>query len=782
MRHTTIIGFIILLALSLGIFSCSSTRHVPEGEYLLKKYKIKTDNKNIEKSEIKKYIRQKPNQRFLGMSFPLFLYNLSSPHKDKGISKWLRKSGEAPVVWDPYMMEESSRQIKNYLEKQGYYEARVTDTAFLNDQKVTVQYNLGVEQPYRVSQVNYRVNDSVLAPFLYPDTSRLPVKPGDVFSVDLLEQERNMIENILRNQGFYRFSKDFVSYIADTSARDNTVDLTVEVNPYAVQQEDEQEQEQEDEDEDEPTTISHKRYRIDSIYIFSDYDPREAIADRQEYVEGLDTLEHKNLKFVFRGEPGIDLDVITQSNYLEPGQWYSQDETDKTYQHLNALRLFQIINIKYNESSDSGDSLRGKLDCHIYLKKFKLQSYTIELEGTNSSGNIGGAGNLVYTHKSIFGGAEQFQSTFTGAFEILDQEKFNRIDNTLRLGTEVSIDFPQFMLPFLRSDRFVKEYNPKTTLSARYNYQERPDYTRTLASMTFGYRWQNRNYLTHYVNPVELNVLRLPYLSENFKRNMEDIYLRSSYDDHFLSMTSYSMIYNNQDMKKTRNFQYFRLNAEVAGNLFTAYSHITNMKKEGDHYEFFGIRYAQFFKLDFDFRHYQILDDDERFVYRLFIGGGFPYGNSNALPFVEQYYSGGANSLRAWNVRALGPGSYRPRDDFRGYPNLTGDLKLELNWEYRFKLFWLLQGAFFIDAGNIWSVNPSDERRGALFDPHDLVNEIAIGTGFGIRFDLSFSVLRLDLGLKMKDPSYPVGERWLPGNRPVNHQTIGWNIAIGYPF
>ena len=433
MRHTTTICLIILLPLVPGLFSCSTTKHVPEGEYLLKRYKIETENKNIEKSEIKKYIRQKPNQRFLGLSFPLFFYNLSNPDKEKGINKWLRKAGEAPVVWDPYMMKESAQQIKNYLEKQGYYDAQVTDSAIFHDHKVTVQYNLDVKKPYRVSNVEYQVKDSVLEPFLFSDTARLPVKPGDVFSVELLQQERNMIETILRNNGFYRFSKDFVNYIADTTLRKNKVDLSVEINPFPVRQG----------DEEEFITTSHKRYKIDSIYIFPDYDPREAIADKQEYIESLDTLEHKNLKFVFRDEPGVDLDVITQSNYLEPGEWYSQDETDKTYQHLNSLRLFQIINIKFNESESSRDSLVGKLDCHIYLKKFKLQSYTIELEGTNSSGNIGGAGNLVYTHKSIFGGAEQFQSKVTGAFEILDQEKFNRIDNTLRLGTELSIDFPK---------------------------------------------------------------------------------------------------------------------------------------------------------------------------------------------------------------------------------------------------------------------------------------------------------------------------------------------------
>jgi outer membrane protein assembly factor BamA len=771
MRDNKAIFPILFLILSLGFFSCSTTRHVPEGEYLLKKYKIKIENKNIEKNEIKKYIRQKPNQRFLGLSFPLLLYNLSNPNKDAGIHKWLREKGKEPVVWDPYMMEESRQQIKNYLDKRGYYNSEVKDTAFYKDQKVTVQYNLNVNKPYRISRVDYLVKDSVLKPFFYPDTSQLPLEPGTIFSVELLQEERNRIETILRNKGFYKFSKDYVSFLADTSQEKNKVDLTVEVNPFPFREVDEQIQ-----------TISHKRYKIDSIYIFPSYDPKEAIADRQEYLRSLDTIQRAGLNFVFRKDPGVDLNVIRQSNYLKTGDWYSQEEVDKTYQHLNSLRLFQIINIKFNEKAYPEDSLTGKLDCHIYLKKFKLQSYTIELEGTNSSGNIGGAGNLVYTHKSIFGGAEQFQSKFTGAFEILDQDKFNRIDNTLRLGTELSIDFPEFLLPFLHKDRFVKKYNPKTTLSGMYNYQERPDYTRTLANLTFGYRWSSMKHLTHFINPIELNFLRLPYLSDNFQRNLEEIYLKSSYDDHFLSVTSYSMIYNNQDVQKNRNFQYFRLNAEVAGNTLNALSNIANFERVGDHYELFGVRYAQFFKLDFDFRHYQIFGDEERIVYRLFLGGGIPYGNSSALPFVKQYFSGGANSLRAWNVRALGPGSYTPREEFMGYPNLTGDLKLEANWEYRFPMFWLLEGALFVDAGNIWSLNPSDDRPGAQFKARDFINEVAIGTGLGIRFDLSFSVLRLDMGLKLKDPSYPIGERWLPSNRPITSESISWNIAIGYPF
>ena len=766
-----IIHYIIILIPVFGFFSCSTTKHVPEGEYLLKKYEIETENKDIEKREIRKYIRQKPNDRILGLKFPLALYGLSNPEQDKGLSKFFKKIGEEPVVWDPYLTEQSRQEISNYLEKKGYYDASVSDTVIQKRKKATVKYNIDLNDPYIINQIDYEIKDSTLRSFLLPDTSRLPIGEGSVFSVDLLQEERNMIEEILRNKGFYNFSKDFVTYVADTLGKKNLVDLTVEVNKFMIKQGDE-----------EFRTTSHKRYKIDSIYVFPDYNPQEAIARQKQYLANVDTIFYNGLAFVYNQQPGVDLDVINHSNYLQSDQWYSQEEVNRTYDRLNSLRLFRIINIKFEESESGQDSLVRSLDCYIYLQKFKLQSYTIELEGTNSSGNIGGGGNLVYSHRSLFGGAEQFQSKFSGAFEILDQDKFSRIDNTLRLGAEVGIDFPEFLLPFVRSEQFVKNYHPQTSLSAQYNYQERPDYTRTLANLSFGYHWENRRDLTHYINPIELNILQLPFLSENFKRNLGDIYLRSSYDDHFLSVTSYSMIYNNQNVKRTNDFQFLRLNAELGGNLLTGLNKILGTQKVGDHYEIFGIRYGQFVKTDLEFRHYEIFSEQNRFVYRVFLGAGFPYGNSSALPFVKQYFSGGANSLRAWNVRALGPGSYTPNEDFRGYPNLTADFKFEANWEYRFDMFWMLEGAFFADAGNIWSLNRGDERKGALLKPDEFLNEIAVGTGFGLRFDLSFSVLRLDLGVKLRDPAFEKGNRWLPGNRQIRRETISWNIAIGYPF
>jgi outer membrane protein assembly factor BamA len=394
---------------------------------------------------------------------------------------------------------------------------------------------------------------------------------------------------------------------------------------------------------------------------------------------------------------------------------------------------------------------------------------------------LGGGGNLVYRHKSLFHGAENFETKLTGAFEILDPEKFSRIDNTVKIGAEVSLDVPKFMLPVLKSEAFVKKYHPKTSFSALYNYQERPDYTRTIANLSFGYKWKSSSFMNHFINPVELNILRLPFRSEKFKDAIEATYLQNSYEDHFLSLSSYSLIYNNQNVKKARDFQYFRLNSEIGGNILTGVNHLIGQEKPQEYFELFGIRYAQFFKLDVDFRYYQILDSDSRIVYRFFAGGGLPYGNSEALPFVKQFFSGGANSIRAWNVRSLGPGSYSP-EELTGYPNQTGDLKLEANVEYRFSMLWILEGAFFLDAGNIWTIEEHENLEGAKFEAGKFVNDMALGTGFGLRFDLSFSVVRLDLGLKLRDPKYPSPEKWLPGSRKISSNTVSWNIAIGYPF
>ncbi len=768
-------GFqILLIFLSFFLlFSCSPAKYIPKDKYLLKSNEIEISSGKVKERDLKEYIKQKPNRRVLGLKLPMYFYSLSNPEKEKGFSKFLREKAEKPVIWDKYMTEESLKQMKYFLENKGYYNATVEDTAIKKDQKVKVKYLVKLNEPYVIHNVTFDVRDSVLSPYIFSDTVNSFLEKGERFEVELLEKERNRITNNLKEDGFYRFSKDFINYIADTTVNDehNRVDLTVQINKYLINAE-----------EDTFRQVHHKRYKINQIYVYPDYEPKEAIAREDEYLEDLDTTLFGGIHFIYEGEPGIKLNLIKQSNYLEKDEWYNQNDVNSTYEHLNSLRLFKLINIRFRETDSTGseDSARF-LNAFIYLKKFKLQSYTIELEGTNSSGNLGGAGNLLYRHKSLMRGAENFEAKLTGAFEILDPEKFNRIDNTVKVGGEVNLDLPKFLLPVLKSERFVKKYHPKTSLSTLYNYQERPDYTRTIANLSFGYKWKSKQNVNHFVNPIELNILRLPFRSEEFRKAIENTFLVNSYQDHFLSLSSYSLAYNNQDVKKSRNFQYFRMNSELGGNILSGISNLIDQPKTKGHYEIFGIRYAQFFKLDFDLRHYHIFDAENRIVYRLFAGGGFPYGNSEALPFVKQYFSGGANSLRAWNVRALGPGSFSPEEEV-GFPNQTGDLKLEANMEYRFAMFWILEGALFLDAGNIWAIDENENIKGAMFRTDRFINEIAIGTGFGLRFDLSFSVVRLDLGLKLRDPEFPLDERWIFGNRKISTNTISWNIAIGYPF
>jgi len=746
---------------------------VPEDKYLLKGYdiEIESDGADIKKNELKSYIKQKPNRKFLGLKFPLFIYSLSNKDKDSGLSKVFENMGEKPVVWDKYMTEEAKKQIRYFLENKGYYNSTVKDTVVFSGRKAKVKYLIDLNEPYIINNISYDIRDSFLKSYIFQDTTKRLINKGDIFSVEKMETERKRIENLLKNEGFYDFSKDFISYVADTTHIENKVDLTLRVSKYPVKT-----------DDGEIKNISHKRYKINNIYIFPDYSPKQAIAERGEYMENLDTTTINYLNFVYKDDPGIELKTLAQSNYIFPEEWYKQEDVDRTYEHLNSLRIFKLINIRFDKLEQDSLQEENELNCYIYLKKLKLQSYTIELEGTNSSGNLGGGGNLLYSHKSLLNGAENFQTKFTGAFEILDPERFSRLDNTLKLGTEVSLDVPKFIIPFFKSEQFVKRYHPRTSFSAMYNYQERPDYTRTLANLSFGYKWEASSKLSYFVNPFELNILRLPYISGDFFSDIRDSYLRFSYDDHFLSLTSFNMIYNNQSEKKGQDFQYLRLNSEIGGNILTAVNKIADSKKVDGDYQLFGIRYAQYAKMDLDFRYYDVINESNRLVYRIFIGGGFPYGNSNALPFVKQYFSGGANSIRAWNVRSLGPGSYTPEDQ-RRYPNQTADLKFETNMEYRFKMFWILEGAFFADIGNIWYLEQGgDIPEETIFYPDRFFDDLAIGTGFGLRFDLSFSILRLDLGLKFRDPSFSTGEKWLPGNRSISANTLSWNIAIGYPF
>lgn len=764
--------FLILILLN-TLFSCKTTKYVEKGDQLLDKYNIKLENKELDKEELISYIRQKPNKRIIGFKFHLFLYNLSNPKKEKGISKWLRTIGEEPVIFDQYFTKKSTRQIKTYLKNKSYFDAEVKDTIIINKKKnkAKVIYSIQTNKAYKIGSVKYSVEDSLLRNLIFADTSKSVIRIGKKFDLDLFQEERKRIENYLKDKGYFNFNKEYIYFKADSSNKNHIIDVNVNIKKYIKKRKN-----------DSLLLDNHYKYKINKVYIYSDYKPKMVLSNEDDYFSNSDTTIVDNVFFIHKKDKKLKLGIILQSNFIEPGDYYDLRNVDRTYKHLNSLQLYRLINIQFSDidSLFNDSSKIAYLDCKIQLTKYELQSYTIEAVGTNSSGNLGLGGNFIYGHKSLFGGAEHADLRLKGSIEALDENQNIRISRTIEFGSDITLRIPRFMLPIFEAEEFSKKYNPKTSITFGYNYQDRPDYTRTIANFSFGYDWKGNKFIHHYIKPLELNAVKIPYKTKAFDDYISSTFLESSYNNHFVSVTSYNFVFNNQNIKKNRDFYFCRVNAELSGSILNSIYKLTNASRVDGSYQFFGMPFSQYFKTDIDFSYHQIINDENNFAYRFFAGVGFPFGNSLSLPFEKKYFAGGANSIRAWNVRDLGPGSYKG-SDVSNYPNQTADIKLEANIEYRFKLFWILEGALFVDAGNIWAIK-EDMREGALFKFDDFYNEIAVGTGFGTRFDFSFFIFRLDIGLKLCNPAVEIGERWIPGNRSFNRDDLTFNIGIGYPF
>lgn len=761
---------IILVLLS----SCNTTKYVGKDEYLLSKIKIKCKDKDCDKDQLKNYIRQTPNRKILGTNALLGIYSLSQKGKDNWINQWLRSIGEKPVILDEYMVRQSREQLRLYLVNQGYRNAEVSDTLIKQDHQAKVLYRIKANQPYRIKQINYNIHDTGLSHFIMQDTSNSLLRKGMVFNLNVLEEERKRITHYLKSKGYYSFSPEYVFFQADTNARKKAVDLTLEIKKYRKK----------DPDSD-VTRMAHPRYKIKDIYVVTDYDKEKVLRNREQFYETLDTVCTDSIYFLYHDELSINPDILTQSIYVQNGSFYNYRQVEETNDHLSALQILRLVNIKFDEVNDSSrqsDSLSSVrlLNCRINLTPGISQSYTIDIEGTNSSGDIGIGGNLSYQHKNLFRNAEVFNFRIRGGLEAIKERNKGRLDNTMEFGSQINLRIPRFILPF-KGENFVKRYNPSSAVTLSYSYQQRPDYTRRILNTSFGYKWKGSPQITHIVNPVEVNFVRLLETTKDFRRQINlNPYLRKSYEEHFLTVSNYSFIYNNQDIEENRDFIYFRFNAESAGNMLTGISEWLDVKKQDGAYHLFDNRFAQYIKGDVDFRYYQQLNPSDKLVYRFFAGAAYPYGNSSVMLFEKKYFAGGANSIRAWQVRALGPGSYKEKDYAR-FPNNLADIKLEGNFEYRFDLFWVLEGALFTDFGNVWAINKEDEREGALFKWNRFYNDIAVGSGFGTRFDFSFFVFRIDFGIKMRDPA-KTGEKWIFNDNTFNSRDFNVNVGIGYPF
>jgi len=758
----------------LFIFGCNSTKYVPSERFLLNRVKIHIDNKSVSKQELMSYIRQKPNKRILGFRFYLGLYNLSNINKKTGINKYLQTEGEPPAVWDKYATTRDIKQLKIFLVKKGYYYAVIKDTAIFSKRKrkVDIRYNIQANKPYRIRSYKYEIEDTAIGHFILPDTINSLIKIGNLFDDDVLSNERIRIENLMKNKGYYAFNREAINYYVDTLYSLMQVDLVMNIKNRVRNTL--------------GTSVPYRQYKIDKVTVITEFGVQQAGAFKTALH---DSVIYNGIQFFNWENSWVRPGAIAQNNYIEPDKLYRISDVEETKSHLSALNVYNTPNVQFSRHPRTDTSQYNYLDCQIRLSLLdSIQSYAWEVDGTYSSGNWGTALNLIYQHKSLFRNAENFSLKLRGALEAVKRTDMPQFHYAVEYGAEATLKIPKFLLPF-NSINFKKKYNPKTIFTLNYNYNHRPDYTQTMANISFGYDWKVGSYVSHQLKPVSINLVNYSNVDTGYyDQYIKGNYLENIFINHVVSGLNYSYIFKNQNSKKTTDFHYFRWNIETAGNLLLLYSGLSGAIKSTDgYYSLFNIRFSQYALTDIDYHFFHVVNDASDIVYRLYAGIGIPYGNSVALPYEKQFFGGGANSNRGWQALTLGPGSYF--NSTSKYPNSTADMKLEANLEYRFRLPWVLEGAMFVDAGNIWAITSEDKRPGALFEWNKFYRDIAIGSGVGLRFNFHYFIFRTDLGLKTRNPASYVSNPWIFNQRKLYFQSqkgrpsdFAISFAVNYPF
>lgn len=781
MKGTLQIVYFICFVLVLG--SCSSTKYVGNGEYLLDKVEIVSDNKSFKSGNLKPYLRQQPNFKAFGlMKWQLFVYDWSGRNEKRWLSKQLRRMGEAPVILDTVLVGQSVDELTRFFINKGYTNAEVSASVDTSKRKkAVVTYQIISNKPYRINQYAVNLDDQKIdsiAKLKPPHRSFLSsafrtfsddytslIKDSALFDRDVLDKERQRITSLLRRRGYYAFNRDYLSYIADSSFNRNLVDLDMLLKPYRQQKADGM-----------VIDTLHRQYYIKDVSIITDYDP---LTLEEGGAASSDTVRAGDVNILY-GKSGKSIrpSVLRKSNYIMPGKLYNERNVEQTYSSFATLRALRNLNIRFTEIEEN-DTM--KLNCTILTSPAKLQGFGVDIEGTNSNGDLGFASSLNYQHRNLFKGAEIFSTKIRGAYEALSQQSEG--NSYWELGAEASVLFPRFLFPFLSED-FRRKLRATSELKVSYSFQTRPEFQRAILSGGWSYIWQERNNVQarHVFKLLDIDYVYLLKMNQQFKDSLPVSTVLYNFTDQFIVGTGYTYSFSNYTpQNRQRNTHSVRLSFETAGNLLYALSKVTRAKKDDEgYYNLFGINYAQFMKGDVDFSKSIVLDSRNKLAFHIGVGVGYPYGNTKSLPFERSYFSGGANSVRGWSVRSLGPGSM-PIDSVRSFAQQIGDIRLDMNIEYRTKLFWKFEMAAFVDAGNVWTFHKDKDRPNGNFDFSRFYKEIAVSYGLGLRLDFDFFLIRFDTGMKAYNPQQSGAKRWAILH-PNFKDNFAWHFAVGYPF
>lgn len=752
--------------------SCSSTKYVPDGSFLLDDVKIQTDNKNVKPSDLSPYVRQTPNSKWFSLiKTQLYVYNWSGPDTMRWGNRMLRKLGDAPVIYKEEETARTAEEMTKAVQNMGYLGATVEPLRYVKKKKLKLIYRVHTGNPYIVRSIHYDIPDTAVWNYMQQDSVSTLLNEGMVMDVNRLDAERLRITNILLENGYYKFNKDYFYYSADTVKNTYQVDLTLHLSlyrPRAGQRE-----------------VFHPQYRVDNVSFVTDYDVMKSSSANG--IDVNDSLHYKGFPIYFKDKLYLRPQVLENNLRIVPGSLYNEQQVQRTYSNFGRLQALKYTNIRFLENHKDSTLLNA----YVMLTKSKHQSVSFELEGTNSAGDLGAAAALSFQHRNLFRGSEGLTLRLRGAYEAISplSSGYSQ-ENYTELGAEASLNFPRFMFPLLSND-FKRRIRATTEFGLQYNYQMRPEFTRIVASGSWSYRWGVQHQRAqHRIDLLDINYLYMPWIDPSFKEKYleqeENYILAYNYEDRFIVRTGYTYTYNSAGQALTNNTLIgnsysIRVNVESAGNILYGLAKLTGMKKnEAGEYTLLNIPFAQYVKGDFDYAKNIVIDNRNSLAFH--IGGGIaiPYGNASVVPFEKRYFSGGANSVRGWSVRELGPGSYQ--GDKNNFLNQSGDIKLDASVEYRTRLFWKFRGAVFVDAGNIWTLRDYESQPGGQFKFNRFYKQIAVAYGIGLRLDLDFFVLRFDGGMKAINPVYESGRDRYPIIHPDFGRDFAFHFAVGYPF
>lgn len=762
----------ILLAVVISLLcSCTGLHKIAEGEKLYTGAEVKLHetghlkNKKEVLNTVEPALKPVPNKKFLWMRPKLWFYQQAGDSAKKGFRAWFKKIGEPPVYLSQVKMDVASKNIDAALFNIGIFRSITEPEVKEHKKTASIIYNSYVHPPFKINNVKLPGDDDLMSEIIISENKNTLIKKGENYSLNVLKAERERIDAALKNNGYFYFNPDYLLFKADTSETDRTVDLELSVK-------------------EETPYKSLLIYRLENIYV----SPGSSSLLRTDTVQiQVDTLLVDSVYFVGR-RLSIKPTALLRAIYLRPDEIYSRENHNITLNRLMSMGTFRFVSVRFTEKDTSNP---GFLNAQIYLTQLPKRTFRTEVDMVTKSNDFTGPRVTVnYKNRNTFNGAELLQVDLSGSYETQLNGQYKNL-YSYQVSPSVDLIVPRFLVPF--RSKLINQtgyYIPKTKFSVGYSYTKRVNYFNlTSLKFSFGYKWKENIKKEHELLPVTVNYTRLSKPSADFTELLEaNPFLKRSYEEQFIAGLSYSFTYNEQVIEKQRNQFYFNGTAEFSGNTLSAINKIATGEKANaeNPQSFAGSVYSQFSRFTIDMRNYFNFPKKNKIVMRLYTGVGVPYGNSSTLPYIKQFFSGGPNSIRAFLINSVGPGTYHAEGSQLSFLMQGGDMKIESNAEYRCNLIGIIKGALFIDAGNTWFLK-RDTLSSSVFRFADFTSQLAAGMGCGIRLDASFFVLRFDLSTPVRKPWLEENERWVLdeisfSSREWRRENLVFNIAIGYPF